>query len=167
MNNEIYTSLSYYTEYCRCPKNHLSSAYSSLPASSTFLSFSPHQTSDLFIVSIFLPFPKCHRIAIIYFKAFSDWLLSLSNMYLRFLYFFSWFDSSFVFVCTQSFLLCPTLCDPMDCSLPGSSVYGILQARIQKWVAISSSRRASRPRYWTLISCVFCIAGRFFTCWAI
>ena len=34
--------------------------------------------------------------------------------------------------------LCPTLCNPMDCSLPGSSVHGILQARILEWVAISS-----------------------------
>ena len=37
--------------------------------------------------------------------------------------------------------LCLTLCDPMDCSLPGSSVYGIFQARILEWVAISFSRR--------------------------
>ena len=35
---------------------------------------------------------------------------------------------------------CPTLCDPMDCNLPGSSVHGILQARILEWVAISFSR---------------------------
>ena len=41
---------------------------------------------------------------------------------------------------------CPTLCDPMDCSLPGSSAHGILQARILEWVAISFSRRSSRPR---------------------
>jgi len=41
---------------------------------------------------------------------------------------------------TQS---CPTLCDPIDCSLPGSSVHGILQARILKWVAISFSRGSS------------------------
>ena len=41
---------------------------------------------------------------------------------------------------------CPTLCDPMDCSLPGSSVHGIFQARILEWVAISFSRRSSRPR---------------------
>jgi len=39
--------------------------------------------------------------------------------------------------------LCPTLCDPMDCSLPGSSVCGIFQARILEWVAISFSRRSS------------------------
>ena len=42
--------------------------------------------------------------------------------------------------------LCPTLCDPMECSLPGSSVHGIFQARILEWVAISFSRASSRPR---------------------
>ena len=41
---------------------------------------------------------------------------------------------------------CLTLCDPMDCSLPGSSVHGILQARILEWVAISFSRGSSQPR---------------------
>ena len=40
----------------------------------------------------------------------------------------------------QSLQLCPTLCNPMDCSPPASSVHGILQARILEWVAISSSR---------------------------
>ena len=45
-------------------------------------------------------------------------------------------------VCVHAHLLqlCPTLCDPMDCSLPGSSVHGILQARILEWVAMPSSR---------------------------
>ena len=38
---------------------------------------------------------------------------------------------------------CPTLCDPMDCSLPGSSIHGIFQARTLEWVAISFSRRSS------------------------
>ena len=41
---------------------------------------------------------------------------------------------------------CPTLCSAMDCSLPGSSVHGILQARILEWVSMSSSRGSSRPR---------------------
>ena len=41
---------------------------------------------------------------------------------------------------------CPTLCDPMDCSLSGSSVYGIFQARVLEWIAISFSRRSSQPR---------------------
>ena len=58
---------------------------------------------------------------------------------------------------------CPTLCDPIDCSLPGSSVHGILQARILKWVVMPSSRGSSRPRGWIQVSC---ITGRFFTFWA-
>ena len=41
---------------------------------------------------------------------------------------------------------CLTLCDPMDCSLPGSSLHGILQAKILEWVAISFSRGSSQPR---------------------
>ena len=54
---------------------------------------------------------------------------------------------------TQS---CPTLCDPMDYSVPGSSVYGIFQARILEWVAISFCRRSSWPRNWTHVSCISC-----------
>ena len=46
------------------------------------------------------------------------------------------------------------LCDPMDCSPPGSSVHGILQARILEWVAMPSSRGSSRPRDWTWVSSV-------------
>ena len=57
----------------------------------------------------------------------------------------------------------PTLCDPLDSSPPGSSVHGILQARMLEWVAISSSRGSSWPRSGTHISCVYCIAGRLFT----
>ena len=59
---------------------------------------------------------------------------------------------------------CPTLCDPMGCSLPGSSIHRIFQARILEWVAISFSRGSSQPRDWTWISC---IVGRCFTIWAI
>ena len=58
---------------------------------------------------------------------------------------------------------CPTLCYPVDCSPPGSSVHGISQARILEWVAISSSRGSSWPRDQTHDSCVSCTAGRFFT----
>ena len=56
-----------------------------------------------------------------------------------------------------------TLCGPVDCSLPGSSVYGIFQARIQKWIAMRSSTGSSQPRDQTCKSFVSCIAGRFFT----
>ena len=58
---------------------------------------------------------------------------------------------------------CPTLCDPMDCSLPDSSVYRILQERILEWVAILFSSRSSWPRNWT---CISGIVGGFFTIWA-
>ena len=51
----------------------------------------------------------------------------------------------------------PTFCNPMDCSPPGSSVRGILQARILEWIAIPSSRGSSRPRNWTQVSCIPCI----------
>jgi len=54
--------------------------------------------------------------------------------------------------------LCLTLCDPVDCSPPGSSVPGILQARILEWVAIPFSRGSSRPRDQTMSSA---LAGRF------
>ena len=55
---------------------------------------------------------------------------------------------------------CLILCDSTDCSLPASSVHGILQARILQWVAIAFSRVSSQPRDWTHVSC---IAGGFFT----
>ena len=58
---------------------------------------------------------------------------------------------------------CPTFHIPVDCSPPGSSVHGILQARIVECVATSSSRGSSRPRDQTLVSCVSCIVGRFFS----
>ena len=56
--------------------------------------------------------------------------------------------------------LCPTLCDPMDCSPPGSSVHEIFQASILEWVAISFSRGSYQPRDQTWVSCT---ASRFFT----
>ena len=59
--------------------------------------------------------------------------------------------------------LCPTLCDPVDCSPSGFSTHGILQARILEWVAISFSRGSSRPRDRTQVSCN---AGRHLTLWA-
>ena len=56
-----------------------------------------------------------------------------------------------------------TLLDPIDCSLPGFSVHGILQARILEWFAMPSSRGSSWPRDQTCISCYSYIAGEFFT----
>ena len=61
---------------------------------------------------------------------------------------------------TQS---CLTLCNPLDCSPPGSSVHGIFQARTLEWVAISSARGSSWPRDWTLPPLSPALAARFFT----
>ena len=55
---------------------------------------------------------------------------------------------------------CPTLCNPVDCSQPGSSVHGSFPLRILEWVTISFSRGSSRPRDRT---CVSCLADRLFT----
>ena len=60
----------------------------------------------------------------------------------------------------QSYL---TLCNPMDCSLPGSSAHGILQAIVLEWIAISFSRGSSQPRAWTRVSHT---VDRHFTVWA-
>ena len=66
-------------------------------------------------------------------------------------------------ICARSLESCPTLCDPTDCSPPGSAVRRISQARILEWVAISFSRGSSQPRDQTQVSH---IAGGFFTVWA-
>ena len=64
--------------------------------------------------------------------------------------------------CVQAQLLgCVWLSDPMDCSLPASSVHGIFQAKILEWGAISFSKRSSQPRDWTWVSHII---GRFFYC---
>ena len=68
--------------------------------------------------------------------------------------------SLLLFIAVQLLSCVQLCCDPMDCSLPGSSVPGILQARILERVAISSSRGSSRPRDQTHVSC---ISGKFFT----
>ena len=68
-----------------------------------------------------------------------------------------------VCMCAQS---CLTLCDPRDSSPPGSSVHGIFQARVLKWVVISYSRRSSQPRDRTHFSCISCIGRWFLYHWA-
>ena len=71
--------------------------------------------------------------------------------------------SSFYCVRAKSLQSCLTLCDSMDCSPPGSSVHGILQARTLEWVAVPSSWGSSPPRDGTLVSYVPALAGGFFT----
>ena len=73
---------------------------------------------------------------------------------------FTFFNTSVTWGVTQ---LCLTLCDPIDYSLPGSSIHGIFHAKILEWVAISFSRRSSQPRDWIQVSH---IVVRRFTVWA-
>ena len=68
-----------------------------------------------------------------------------------------------VWVCAHS---CLTLCEPMEHSLPDSSLHGIFQAKLLEWVAISYSRRSSRPRDWIPISCVSWFGRWIFYHWA-
>ena len=67
------------------------------------------------------------------------------------------------YVCVLVAQSCPVLCDPMDCSPPGPSDYGILQARTLEWISISFSRGSSQPRDQIHTSC---IEGSFSTIWA-
>ena len=62
----------------------------------------------------------------------------------------NWTES--ILLCVLSAQSCPTLYNPTNCSMPGSSVDGILQARILEWVAISFSGGSSQPRDWTRVS---------------
>ena len=83
------------------------------------------------------------------------------------------YKPEFIFSLNMYIFLCDKLkvshsvmsksCNPVDCSLPGSFVHGILQARIPEWVAISSSRGSPWPRDWNQISHA---ADKFFTVWA-
>ena len=95
------------------------------------------------------------------YQKFPNFLLSfifLPKMYLLFL-----MVLSTVCVHAKSLQSCLTLCDPMDCNPPSSSVHGILQAKILEWVVVPSSRGSSQPKDRTHISCVSCVAGRVFT----
>ena len=83
----------------------------------------------------------------------------LAQLWGYFLVFYTFCESEWVKF-DQS---CLTVCDPMDHSLPGSFVHGILKARILEWVAIPFSSGTSQPRDQTPVSC---IAGRFFAIWA-
>ena len=101
--------------------------------------FLPHFSFILpFLPSLLLlPFQSILSPTPIQSLSLSAWMWSLANLGFIFL---------LARVCAQLLQLCPTLCDPMDCSPPGSSVQEILQARILEWVAISYSRGSSWPK---------------------
>ena len=74
-------------------------------------------------------------------------------IYYYYYYYYYYFTSEFL--CAKSLQFCFTLCDPMGCNLPGSSVHGILQAKILEWFAVPSSRRSSWPKGWTHVSYIY------------
>ena len=82
-----------------------------------------------------------------------DWEFGISK---RKLLYIGWINNKILLysmcVCAKSLQLCPTVCNPMNYSLPGSSVQGILQARILEWIAMPSSRGFSWPRDGTGVS---------------
>ena len=112
---------------------------------STWFSHLPISETNFFVYTLFLP------LCIVC----PGWVLSCY----RALAFIFCLRTSLSSLClhAQSLPSCPTLCNTMDCSLPGSSVHGILQARIQKWVAIFYPRGFPWPRDWTHVSYVSCI----------
>ena len=88
-------------------------------------------------------------------------LLCITNIYT----FFFWipYSVSLIHVPAKLIQSCPALCDFMDCSPPGSSLHGILQARILEWVAMPSSRGSSWPRVGACLSFKFLALAGFFT----
>ena len=72
-------------------------------------------------------------------------------------------EISYFFIYVLVILSCPTLCDPMDCSWPGSSIHGIFQARVMEQVATSWACTGPMDR--THVSSSPTLAGRFFTFW--
>ena len=106
------------------------------------------ESSKVIILIIALLRYNSHTIQLIYQQYSIQWILVCSQN-----------SAPFIIVVAQS---CLTLCHPMDCSLPGSSVHGIFQARILEWLAISFSRESSWPRDRTQVSS---IADRRLTVW--
>ena len=77
-----------------------------------------------------------------------------------------WGATFLIIFLVESLSYVQRFCDPMDCSPPGSSVHGISQARILKWVVISFSRGSSPPRDGTQVSCISCIGRQILYHWA-
>ena len=113
--------------------------------------------SNLFLSNIFMPF---------YRHILNIYLVLISKKLIFMLLIISILFSSLIFALKVKVLVtqsCLTLCDPMDCSLPGSSIYGILQARILEWVVVLSSRGSFPPRDGIYVSYALALAGWFFT----
>ena len=87
-------------------------------------------------------------------------LINMIGMWIIYHLYSTYSEQGFAVLCLVT-QLCPTLCDTVDCSLPGSSVHGVLQARILEWVAMPSSRGSSQPRDRTQVSIMNKALGRY------
>ena len=112
--------------------------------------------SDIYFVNIYSYYTVCFSInhAFFFYRTRLYTSVSISPVQQ---------SESAIRICALVAQLCPTLCDPMDCNLPYSSVHVILQAKILEWVSFPFSRGFSQP--WNQTQ-VFCIAGGFLTIWA-
>ena len=158
-----------------CPLLLLPSVFPSIRVFSNYLAFSirwPKYWSFSYSISLSNEYPRLISFRIDWFDLFAvqGTLKSLLQQHnskasvLRCSAFFLVQLSLLVLVLVAQ--SCLTLCDPMDCmdcSLSGSSVHGILQARILEWVSISFSRGSSKARDRAWVSCII---SRFFTVWA-
>ena len=112
----------------------------------------------LLLLSNFQFFFKVIDVTSMYFRTFKD-LYSSDALHHIYTTIWRWCVCVCVCVCARA-QLCPTHCDPMGCSPPGSSVYGIFQVKILEQVAISCSKESSWPWDWTWVSCI----GRWVLC---
>ena len=100
-----------------------------------------------------------HAHSLLHLPSFSL-TLSLSAFLCVFLCFSICIPLLCIHVHAKSLQSCPTLCDPMDCSLPGSSLHGVLQARRLEWVAVPFLQGIFPPQGWNCISGVSCTGRR-------
>ena len=103
-------------------------------------------------------FPTLHVTHIVLHASYGTSMVTRGDAYHPWLHFIDKVSGDWsACVHVESLQYCPTLCDPMICIPPGSSVHGISQAGILEWVAISYSRGFSRPRDQTCVSYISCI----------
>ena len=146
------------SEIAACPPSPIPADPSALPSPTSPPSWS--QEPFLPVHSTPAPVWRLLYCTTVLFKILYYTIQKCSLYFLLYIAFYILFVQKLLYSLTQ---LGPTLYDPMDCNLPGSSVHGILQAKILEWVAISPSRGSSLPWDQTCISYISALAGGFFT----
>ena len=124
-----------------------------------------YYTLDYNSVLLYFVVQNSRKIVLVFFQKFWYFFPKTNHYFFKYFFslFFHWRNNMLIESESEVTQSCLTLFDPMDCSLPGSSVHGIFQARVLEWVVIFFSKESSWPKDWTWVSC---IAGRSFTVWA-